>query len=169
MAVVCGALVKHQVDFMIVGGFAVNYYGHRRISSISFHKPQLKADFDFWYKPSLLNFQRVLKALEDLDITTTDLNKIVFDPKRTFLKIPNKDYHIDFLPEISGLGAYAESKKNANTIKLGDVHVLIIGYNDLILSKLAINRKIDQEDIKALEKIREKKDSKKPDTEDKEE
>ncbi len=158
MAVVCNVLTKHEVDFMIVGGFAVSVYGYRRPSTISLLKPEIKADFDFWYKPSLHNFQKLLNALKELKVDTTDLKKIVFDPQRTFLKIPHKGFHTDFLPSISGVGTFSEVKKNSTLAEIDGSTFPVIGYNDLILSKLAINRKVDQEDIQALEVINKKKD-----------
>lgn len=167
MAIVCTALTKHNVDFLIVGGYAVNVYGYKRPSTITSYKLELKTDFDFWYKPSLLNFEKLLKALVDLDVDTTELKKIVFDPKRTFLKIPHKHYHTDFLPSIAGLGTFADCKKNAMLTDIGGTSYPVIGYNDLILSKLAINRNIDREDIKALDKIRNENKGTKPDAEEK--
>lgn len=114
----------------------------------------MKADFDFWCKPSLANFQRLLKALRELNIDITELQNIVFDPKRTFLKIPHKEFHTDFLPSILGLESYAEAKKNSSLAEIEGNKFPVIGYNDLILSKLAVNRTIDQDDIKALDEIR---------------
>ena len=159
MAAVCVTLTKHKVDFMIVGGYAVFVYGYRRPSMITTLKPELKADFDFWYKPSLANFQRLLKALHELSVDITELEKIVFHPKQTFLKIPHKDFHTDFLPTIMGLENYVEAKKNSSLAEIGGNKFPIIGYNDLIISKLAVNRLIDKEDIKALLKIRKQNNS----------
>jgi predicted nucleotidyltransferase len=165
MAAVCTALAKHKVDFLIVGGFAVNVYGYRRPSTITMYKPELKADFDFWYKPTLTNYQRLLKALEELGVDIKDLQKEIFDPKKTFLKIPHKDFHTDFLPVITGLGTFVESQKNATLTEINGAQLPVIGYNDLILSKLAINRPIDLEDIKALDDIQKQKNQNKSNTE----
>jgi|JI102314A2RNA_FD_contig_41_6683689_length_892_multi_2_in_0_out_0_2 predicted nucleotidyltransferase len=158
MAAVCTALTNYEVDFMIVGGYAVFLYGYRRPSMITTYKPELKADFDFWYKPSLSNFQKLLKALYELGVDITELQQIVFDPKKTFLKIPHKEFHTDFLPVILGLESFSEAKKNASLAEIEGNKFPVIGYNDLILSKLAVNRTIDKEDIKALNKIRKQND-----------
>lgn len=56
---VCSVLVKHEVDYMIVGGAAVSYYGYQRLSTISKQAREIKVDLDFWYNPTLENFHRL--------------------------------------------------------------------------------------------------------------
>lgn len=38
---ICSALNKHAVDYLVVGGAAVNFYGHYRRSSGIGHRPGL--------------------------------------------------------------------------------------------------------------------------------
>jgi hypothetical protein len=59
---------------------------------------------------------------------------------------------------ILGLESFSEAKKNASLAEIEGNKFPVIGYNDLILSKLAVNRTIDKEDIKALNKIRKQND-----------
>lgn len=53
---VCSALNKHSVEFMVVGGVAVGYYGYIRLSATKGHNQEIKADLDFWYKPTNENY-----------------------------------------------------------------------------------------------------------------
>src|SRR6267142_7081213 len=110
---VCTSLNRHKVDCMLIGGVAVGFYGYQRISGISMFKPELKTDLDFWYNPTNENYLNLLKALEELEVDTSDLEKIVFDPQKTFLKIPKEKFHIDFLPRMEGLPSYSDCRKNA--------------------------------------------------------
>lgn len=153
---VCSILTKHNVEFIVVGGVAVGYHGYRRVSGITLHKPEIKTDLDFWYKPSLQNFENLVKALIALGVKPELLNKIVFDPKKTFLKIPHPTFHIDFLPQMLGLESYSEAKKNAAKEILDGNELHILGYNDLIKNKLAVGRNIDHDDITELDKIKKK-------------
>jgi hypothetical protein len=95
---VCTVLSKYEVEYIIVGGTAVQYYGYHRPSMITTSKPEIDADLDFWYKPTNENFQRLILALDELKIDTSGLKELVFDPKQTFLRVPHEGFHTDFLP-----------------------------------------------------------------------
>ena len=82
---------------------AVNHYGFNRPSGIGQYHSELKVDLDFWYNPTIDNFQKVVSALDDLEVDTTDLKALVFDKNCTFLKIPHNEFHTDFLPIMEGL------------------------------------------------------------------
>jgi hypothetical protein len=137
---------------MIVGGTAVGYYGYIRVSAIASQRPELKTDLDFWYKPTTENFIHLCTSLEELGVSKESLDKIIFDPLKTFLKIPHGHFHTDFLPEMKGLASYNDSKKNATRLELDGNELYIIGYNDLLLNKKAVSREIDSSDITELKK-----------------
>ena len=132
---VCTVLSKYEVEYIIVGGTAVQYYGYHRPSRITISKPEIDADLDFWYKPTNENFQRVILALNELKIDTSGLKELVFDPKKTFLRVPHEGFHTDFLPEMKGLAPFRECKKNAKGLDLDGITVYILSLEDLILKK----------------------------------
>jgi len=154
---VCTTLNSHDVDYIIVGGAAVSHYGYNRPSGIGQYHTGLKADLDFWYNPTIENFQKILGALHDLDVDTTDLKKLVFDNKRTFLKIPHEEFHTDFLPVMLGLDSYRTSKRGAEETEIDGVKIHVLSLDDLILNKAAVRRKTDLSDITELKKIQTKK------------
>jgi len=153
---VCFVLNKHQVDYLVVGGVAVGYHGYRRISGITFYKPEFKTDLDFWYKPTIDNFTRLVGALTELGVDTESLDTIIFDPEKTFLKIPHELFHTDFLPQMKGLDSFAESKRNSSKEELDGNELYILSYNDLVKNKLAVGREIDYNDIQELKRIKNK-------------
>jgi hypothetical protein len=67
---------------------------------ITISTPEIDADLDFWYKPTNENFQRLILALDELKIDTSGLKELVFDPKKTFLRVPHEGFHTDFLSEM---------------------------------------------------------------------
>ena len=152
---VVASLNKYQVEYLIVGGVAVSFYGYQRISGTSESLPEMKTDLDFWYKPTNENFLNLVKALKEMGIETASLDQIVFDPKKTFLKIPHKTFHTDFLPEMLGLKSFKESKSKATRHELDGNELFIIGYNELIANKTEVNRSIDKGDVDALERKKE--------------
>ena len=99
---VCTILNSHNVEYLVVGGAAVSYHGHNRKSGIGQYNAGLKVDLDFWYNPTIENFQNIIRALDNLAVDTSELKNLIFDRKRPFLKIPHKDFHTDFLPIMAG-------------------------------------------------------------------
>ena len=152
LRLVCSILSKHNVDYIIVGGVAVSYHGYERISLITSHRPELKVDLDFWYKPTTENFSKLSNAIVDLGIERGLLDQVIFDPKKTFFKIPREDFHTDFLPWIKGLDSYDVAKKNSIKECIDGNDLYILAYDDLLASKLAVNRQTDVLDIQELEK-----------------
>ena len=157
---VCTVLSKYEVEYIIVGGTAVQYHGYHRPSSITISKPEIDADLDFWYKPTNENFQHLIFALDELKVDTSGLKELVFDPKKTFLRVPHEGFHTDFLPEMKGLAPFRECKKNAKGLDLNGTTVHILSLEDLILNKKAANRAVDLSDAEELEKIRSNKRNK---------
>lgn len=157
LAKVCGVLTKHNVDLILVGGTAVGFYGYQRISGISLFKPEMKTDFDFWYNPTTENFFKLVNALDELKVDVSDLKKIVFDPQKTYLKIPLEKFHLDFLPQMKGLTSYSTCKKNCRREIIDSNEIFVIGLNDLIANKVAIDRDIDKNDLDYLKKLQKEK------------
>lgn len=147
---VCASLNKHNVDCILAGGIAVGYYGYRRISGISAIRPEISIDLDFWYKPTLLNFLSLVNALAELGTDVSSLDQIVFDPQKTFLKVPHQGFHTDFLPQMLGLDSFVECKKRATVELLDGNKLFILSFDDLLLNKAAVGRKTDQDDIDNL-------------------
>ena len=141
---VCALLNKHHVDYLVIGGIAVIFHGYTRAT----------ADLDFWYKPSIDNFQKIVKAFDEYGIDVSSLNNIVFDPRKTFLRLPTKGLTSKFLPVIPGELSFTEAKSNAEILEWDGVSIPVIGYNDLIKNKKLSNRLRDLADIEELEKRR---------------
>lgn len=139
---ICKLLNKSNVDYLVIGGFAVIYHGFPRTTS----------DVDFWYNPTNENFLKIVGALEKFGIDVSSLKEMVFDPKKTFLRIPVRGIDIEFLPDILGGVVYAAAKENAMSAKVNDVEIAIIGYGDLLKIKKATDRPKDRLDIEELEK-----------------
>jgi predicted nucleotidyltransferase len=137
---ICRLLNKHHVDYLVVGGVAVVYHGYTRAT----------ADIDFWYNPTLSNFQKIIDAFKEYGIDVSDLEKEVFDPKKSFLRFPTLGMRTDFLPSIPGHFSFIDAKAKAETLMLNELKVPVIGFEDLIKNKTITNRLKDQADIEEL-------------------
>jgi hypothetical protein len=139
---ICALLNKHEVDYMLIGGVAVGFHGFHRST----------ADIDFWYNPQVKNFQKIINALNEYGIDTADLNALIFDPQKTFLRVPQLGFRTEFLPQIPGVKSFRESKRSAVKTQLDGVEVFVLGYDDLIKNKETVKRAIDLTDVEELRK-----------------
>lgn len=96
-------------------------------------------------------------ALGELGVDTTDLKNLVFDKNSTYLKIPHKDFHTDFLPVMVGLDSFRSSREKADTTDIDGVALRVLSYADVVTNKRVVNRRIDQSDIAGLKKVKRKK------------
>jgi len=137
-------ILKHKVEFILIGGYAVIYYGYARTTG----------DMDIWLKPDNINKAKFIDALNDYGIIKDDtelLKKIDFTTTQVFHigKEPNK---IDFLTKIQGV-TYAEADKEKVFFPLKNEQVPIIQYRHLIISKISSGRGKDKADVDELQHI----------------
>lgn len=147
------ALSKHEVEYMLVGGVAISFYGSPRPSS---NLPKdIDYDIDVWYLATNENFNKLTKSISEISPELKDeLDKIVFDPKKTFIKFNLDEFHFDFLPELVAFHQKdfkrCYSKKEMGEIE--GVQINIISKEDLLLDKEKLGRDQDLTDIENLKK-----------------
>lgn len=138
-------LVKHKVNFILIGGYAVIHYGYDRNTG----------DMDIWLQTGNDNRDKLVAALKDFGIVDEQLDIIksmdFTNPVPVLFlgKIPRK---IDFITQISNV-QFEDAIKEVNYIDLENIQVPVIHYNHLILSKLTSTRLKDKADIEELERI----------------
>jgi len=142
-------LVKHEVNFLLIGGYAVIYYGYERTTG----------DMDIWLEPNNDNLPKLLSALKAFGIDDEDiaqLSKVDLTITQLFF-IGEKPRRIDFLTKVNGIG-FSEAMKQANYFEMEGVKVPIIHYHHLILTKMTTGRLKDQADIEELQRINKSKE-----------
>ena len=137
-------LLEANVDFMLIGGYAVIYYGYRRTTG----------DMDIWLKPSNDNKQKFIVALGVCGFEDDTLNGIAsLDFEKTLVfTVGNEPEKIDFLTHVSGI-KYEDAEKNIVTGDIDGMEVPVVHMNDLVVSKLSTDRAKDRLDIEELQKI----------------
>ena len=137
-------LVKHDVNFMLIGGYAVIYHGYERSTT----------DMDIWLQPDNKNRDRLILALSEFGIEQENLNKLsTKDFKEiTFFYFGERPRRIDFLTKINGV-SYEEAEKELLSFPFENIQIPIIQYYHLIRSKIANNRPQDKADVEMLQKI----------------
>ena len=59
-------LIKNGVEFLLIGGYAVNFYGYNRATG----------DMDLWLKPDNSNKEKLINSLVKMDFEPDDLEEI---------------------------------------------------------------------------------------------
>lgn len=139
------ALIKHNVNFMLVGGYAVIHYGYERTTG----------DMDIWLQLGNENRDKLINALIDFGIEQEGLEKlknIDFTGPIQTIHIGFPPRSIDFLTLVSNV-KFEDAIIQVNYFQLENITVPVIHYNDLILSKITSNRLKDKADIEELQRI----------------
>ena len=138
-------LIKHQVNFILIGGYAVIHYGYERTTG----------DMDIWLELGNENRDKFIEALIDFGVDDEGIIKLKqtnFTSPLEVIRIGESPRTIEFLTMISNV-RFEDAIKNVNYFLLEDIDVPVIHYNDLILSKLTSNRLKDKADIEELQRI----------------
>jgi hypothetical protein len=149
------SLNYHKVEYMIVGGFAVSYYGYVRVSMArNTNRPTDKADLDIWYNPTYENYFNLLNALEAVQLDVERL-KAEQDPnpKKSFLKFDLADCTLDLNPAIRAPIRFRDAYNRRTAFKRNSMEISFIGLEDLINDKELMGRPKDIIDILELRKL----------------
>jgi predicted nucleotidyltransferase len=151
---VCAALQKNKVQYLVIGGTAVGFYGYNRMSTQMDGTASEKEDLDFWYNPTYTNYFNLLFALKDLgkDVDVF-INEQTPNPRKSFFKFEFEKFTLDFLPIVNGLEFFRVCYENRKISIVDNIEISIISKEDLIISKLETARKKDFDDIKKLRNI----------------
>lgn len=140
------ALAEHAVDYVIVGGLAVQTHGHVRTT----------VDIDVFPRPDPSNLARLADALNALDaqVLNPGSESMKIDatmlPRATLWQFATRHGAIDVLHDAPGAPPYDMLRTGALEIQLGDLRLAVAGRDDLIGMKRASGRPVDLEDIAAL-------------------
>jgi predicted nucleotidyltransferase len=134
---------KHQVLYVLVGGYAVNYHGYVRSTQ----------DIDFLVMPSKENAENVMKALSDFGFGGAGIPQDYFEREGTAIHLGVEPNRIDLLTTLQGV-SNTTVFENAERVEFGGVLLNIIGYDDLLAAKRQSKRPRDLADADELEKSR---------------
>lgn len=142
-------LYKHDVKYIIIGGEAVIYYGHARLTG----------DIDFFYERGPHNIKRLFNALlefwdNDIPGLKTKNELVEKDIVIQFGVPPNR---IDLLNDIGFIkfeDAWAQKMIERTNIQDKYFDIYFISLEHLIENKKSVARPKDQDDLKFLESIK---------------
>ena len=105
--------------------------------------------------PKLLIFVKLIKSIAEISPELkNELERVVFDPVKAFIKFNLDEYHFDFLPSLVAF-FHKDFRKCYNKKEIGEidgVQINIISKEDLLLDKEKLRRDKDLADIENLKK-----------------
>jgi predicted nucleotidyltransferase len=132
-------LIKNNVEYLIVGGYAVGIHGH----------PRYTGDLDIWLNPTEGNAMNILKCVQEFGFGSFNLQVSDFTKLGNVIQFGNPPLRIDLLTEIDGV-KFEACFNNKKEVELDGLIVNFIGYGDLIKNKKESGRLKDLDDIDNL-------------------
>ena len=137
-------LNKYSVQYIMVGGFAVNLYGYTRATN----------DIDLLIKDDIVNRQKLAGAFSELGYGNISFETLQFVPGWTNFYI-GTGIQLDIMTSLKGVDlSFDECLQMAPVAEIEGVMVPFLHINHLIQNKKVVNRPKDQIDVMELEKIK---------------
>ena len=135
-------LEKNNVDYLIVGSWAVALHG----------RPRYTKDIDILIARDATNAKKLLLALNEFGFGSLELSEDDFLKEEFVIQLGYEPNRIDILTDISGV-IFKEAKQNSIEKSINGMKLKIISINDLIQAKKSAGRPQDLADIDQLQKI----------------
>jgi len=132
-------LNRNKVEYLLVGGYAVGYYGY----------PRATADMDIWVAINQNNAGRIISVLKKFGFDPPDLSEDVFLKQKQVVRMGQPPVRIELLTTLSGVGFDECFKEKMQTV-IEDVKVNIISLKHLKINKAAAGRYSDKADLEKL-------------------
>lgn len=132
-------LNQNEVEYLIVGGYAVGLYGY----------PRATGDIDIWICKSEMNAVKIIQVLNEFGFQQGELSTDFFlkDDQITRLGFP--PLRIEIMTSISGLN-FSECFPKREIIEMDDIKINFLDFNNLLVNKKAAGRFKDLDDLEKL-------------------
>jgi hypothetical protein len=141
---------KNNLRYLLIGGFAVNYYGYNRNTD----------DMDVWLAPTNENRQAFIHTLLCMNYSENEVAPLYKEDFTSYFagNLGSAGARIDVLTIVHHAISFDEAEKNKQVFEITDtVCMNIVPYDFLKDIKLRSTRSKDLHDIARLEEIRNKK------------
>ena len=134
-------LNQHQVEYLLIGGYAVAYHGYVRATG----------DMDVFIRMSAENGSRLCKVFEEFGMWGS-FEPELFVKEGQILRLGVPPLRLEILNKISGV-TFEECLKDADTVTVAEVEIPVISLPCLLRNKRASGRDKDRLDVKRLEPL----------------
>jgi hypothetical protein len=132
-------LTFHEVEYLLVGGYAVGYHGY----------PRATGDMDIWIAVSEDNAEKITSVIRDFGMPEKEVSKKLFLEKRKVIRMGFPPVRIEIITGASGVD-FSECYPKREIITIDGIPVNFISLQDLKTNKSACGRYKDLEDLEHL-------------------
>ena len=135
------ALNNNQVEYLLVGGYAVIIHGYRRTTG----------DLDIWINPTPQNYNQLVKACHEFGLPILDMTaeNFLHNDALDVFTYGRSPVSIDIMKSVKGCD-FNSAFKNSKQYKENDLLVRYIHLDTLLQAKKAAGRYKDLDDIEKL-------------------
>jgi hypothetical protein len=132
-------LNAHQVEYLLIGGYAVGYYGY----------PRATVDMDIWISMHPDNADRIVAVLKEFGFNPPELSPVMFLKEWQIIRLGVPPVRIEIATTISGVN-FSECYAERVTDVLDGVEVNLISLKHIKANKKASGRHQDLADLENL-------------------
>ncbi|OGW14566.1 MAG: hypothetical protein A3G93_07620 [Nitrospinae bacterium RIFCSPLOWO2_12_FULL_45_22] len=132
-------LNSHDVEYLVVDGYAVGYHGY----------PRATGDLDIWIAVSEANAEKTAKTLRDFGMLEREVTKDLFTEKGRVIRMGVPPVRIEVITTASGID-FHQCYTRREIIEIDGIPVNFIALDDLKANKRACGRHKDLEDLQHL-------------------
>ena len=145
-------LHRHRVEFVLIGGMAATLHGSDMVTF----------DLDVSPRSTKDNLERLASALRDLEAALRvagEPNGVDFDAHEDLLErvqvlnLATRAGDLDIVVRPAGSTGYKDLRRDAMSISISGVPILVASLADIIRSKEAANREKDRAVLPALKRL----------------
>ena len=122
-------LNSHGVEYLVVGGYAVGYYGY----------PRATGDMDIWIAVNEVNAEKTAQALRDFGMPEKEAIKDLLIEKDKIIRMGVPPIRIEVITGASGVN-FEECYLRREVIDIDDIPVNFISLEDIKTNKQAYGR-----------------------------
>ena len=132
-------LNAHEVEYLLVGGYAVAYHGY----------PRATADMDIWVGVSEVNAERIVATVREFGFTMAEVSPVLFRKEHQVVRMGVPPVRIEILTTLSGV-TFPECFRARVVDDMDGVPANLISSPHLKINKRAAGRFKDLDDLENL-------------------
>lgn len=136
-------LEDHNVEYLLIGGYAVGYYGY----------PRTTADIDIWIATSPETADKMVDVFNAFGMQSPDISTELFMTPGNIVRMGLAPIRIEILNEIDGV-EFSECYNRAVRVQIDEIEISMITLSDLRTNKQASGRHKDLDDLEHLPEIK---------------
>ena len=132
-------LNARQVEYLLIGGYAVGYYGY----------PRPTGDMDIWISANPENAKKIIAALQEFASASLELSVDLFLKENSIVRMGIPPFRLEIITSISGV-SFEDCYNERVTATIDETEVSIISLHHLKINKKASGRFKDLNDLENL-------------------